>query len=58
VQYRLGACVSPLTLLATMANTIGSRPFVAGISGDSQLGAYSVALSGGYDDDVDMGYGL
>ncbi|KAG9119234.1 hypothetical protein FRC07_005825 [Ceratobasidium sp. 392] len=29
-------------------------PFVAGISGGLQ-GAYSVALSGGYDDDVDMG---
>jgi len=33
-------------------------PFVAGISGHSQLGAYSVALSGGYDDDVDLGYGF
>lgn len=31
-------------------------PFVAGISGDARLGAYSVALSGGYDDDVDLGY--
>ncbi|CUA76455.1 hypothetical protein RSOLAG22IIIB_06286 [Rhizoctonia solani] len=29
-------------------------PFVAGISGGPQ-GAYSVALSGGYDDDIDMG---
>ncbi|KAF8597604.1 hypothetical protein BDV93DRAFT_527279 [Ceratobasidium sp. AG-I] len=29
-------------------------PFVAGISGGLE-GAYSVALSGGYDDDVDMG---
>jgi hypothetical protein len=34
------------------------RPFVAGISGDSKKGAYSVALSGGYDDDVDLGYAL
>ena len=34
------------------------RPFVAGISGDSHKGAYSVALSGGYDDDVDLGYAL
>ena len=33
-------------------------PFVAGISGDSKKGAYSVALSGGYDDDVDLGYAL
>jgi len=31
-------------------------PFVAGISGDARLGAYSVALSGGYDDDIDLGY--
>ncbi|TDL28466.1 hypothetical protein BD410DRAFT_224072 [Rickenella mellea] len=30
-------------------------PWVAGISG-SPKGAYSVALSGGYDDDVDLGY--
>ncbi|KAF8973954.1 hypothetical protein BDZ97DRAFT_1912401 [Flammula alnicola] len=30
-------------------------PWVGGISGGSQ-GAYSVALSGGYDDDVDLGY--
>lgn len=33
------------------------RPWVGGISGNSQ-GAYSVALSGGYDDDVDLGYAL
>jgi hypothetical protein len=31
------------------------RPWVAGISGGPD-GAYSVALSGGYDDDVDEGY--
>ncbi|KII94336.1 hypothetical protein PLICRDRAFT_424512 [Plicaturopsis crispa FD-325 SS-3] len=30
-------------------------PWVAGISGGDQ-GAYSIALSGGYEDDVDMGY--
>ncbi|KIM48172.1 hypothetical protein M413DRAFT_223612 [Hebeloma cylindrosporum] len=30
-------------------------PWVGGISGGKQ-GAYSVALSGGYDDDVDLGY--
>ncbi|KAK2461892.1 hypothetical protein APHAL10511_006355 [Amanita phalloides] len=30
-------------------------PWVAGISG-GQEGAYSVALSGGYEDDVDLGY--
>lgn len=34
------------------------RPFVAGISGHTEKGAYSVALSGGYDDDVDLGYAL
>ncbi|KAJ3864761.1 PUA-like domain-containing protein [Lentinula novae-zelandiae] len=32
-------------------------PWVAGISGGPE-GAYSVALSGGYDDDVDDGYAL
>ncbi|KAH9946643.1 hypothetical protein B0H21DRAFT_778993 [Amylocystis lapponica] len=31
-----------------------SSPFVAGISGGPQ-GAYSVALSGGYEDDIDLG---
>lgn len=31
------------------------RPTVAGIHGDSELGAYSVALSGGYEDNVDLG---
>lgn len=34
-----------------------SRPWVAGISGGAE-GAYSIALSGGYDDDVDLGYAL
>ena len=33
-------------------------PFVAGIAGSASQGAYSVALSGGYDDDVDLGYAL
>lgn len=33
------------------------RPWVAGISSGPQ-GAYSVALSGGYEDDVDLGYAL
>ncbi|KAF5374730.1 hypothetical protein D9758_000253 [Tetrapyrgos nigripes] len=32
-------------------------PWVAGISGGNE-GAYSVALSGGYEDDVDLGYGF
>ena len=30
------------------------RPWVAGIHGGAD-GAYSVALSGGYEDDIDMG---
>ncbi|KAF8316781.1 hypothetical protein DL93DRAFT_2056158, partial [Clavulina sp. PMI_390] len=30
-------------------------PWVAGIYGDPQKGAYSIALSGGYADDVDLG---
>jgi E3 ubiquitin-protein ligase UHRF1 len=34
------------------------RPWVGGISGSKAGGAYSIALSGGYDDDVDLGYGL
>jgi hypothetical protein len=34
--------------------TYYTSPWVAGISG-SPGGAYSVALSGGYEDDVDMG---
>ena len=33
------------------------RPWVGGIHGGTE-GAYSVALSGGYEDDVDLGYGL
>lgn len=33
------------------------RPYVAGISGGSS-GTYSIALSGGYEDDVDLGYAL
>lgn len=33
-------------------------PFVAGIAGSAQDGAYSVVLSGGYEDDVDLGYAL
>jgi hypothetical protein len=33
-------------------------PVVAGISGDQKKGAWSVALSGGYEDDVDAGYAL
>ena len=31
-------------------------PVVAGISGNEQVGAWSIALSGGYRDDVDMGH--
>lgn len=32
-----------------------NRPWVAGIHGDPDEGAYSIALSGGYADDVDLG---
>lgn len=45
---------TPLEVFLTL---ISFRPWVGGISGGSQ-GAYSVALSGGYDDDVDLGYAL
>ena len=37
--------------------TDDDRPWVAGIAPGPQ-GAYSIALSGGYDDDVDLGNGL
>ena len=30
-------------------------PFVAGISGNAEVGCYSLALSGGYADDIDLG---
>ncbi|KDE08281.1 hypothetical protein MVLG_01545 [Microbotryum lychnidis-dioicae p1A1 Lamole] len=33
-------------------------PVVAGIAGNEHVGAWSVALSGGYEDDVDVGYGF
>jgi E3 ubiquitin-protein ligase UHRF1 len=42
---------------AQCSNDAIHAPFVAGISGGPN-GAYSVALSGGYDDDVDLGYAL
>jgi hypothetical protein len=32
-----------------------ARPWVAGIHGDPECGAFSVALSGGYTDDIDVG---
>lgn len=31
-------------------------PPVSGISGNEHVGAWSVALSGGYEDDIDVGY--
>ncbi|KAL8283661.1 hypothetical protein RQP46_005456 [Phenoliferia psychrophenolica] len=31
-------------------------PVVAGISGNEYVGAWSIALSGGYEDDIDLGY--
>lgn len=49
------ACVATSHLVTHV--DIVSRPWVAGISGGPE-GAYSVALSGGYDDDVDLGYAL
>lgn len=32
-----------------------ARPWVAGIHGDGEEGAFSIALSGGYPDDIDLG---
>lgn len=34
-----------------------TRAWVAGICGGPD-GAYSIALSGGYEDDIDLGYAL
>ena len=31
------------------------RPTVAGIHGNTETGAYSIALSGGYEDNIDLG---
>ena len=31
------------------------RPTVAGIHGNEAIGCYSIALSGGYEDDLDYG---
>lgn len=31
------------------------RPTVAGIHGNESVGCYSIALSGGYEDDIDLG---
>lgn len=44
------------SVLVSRANNSVS-PWVAGISGGPD-GCYSVALSGGYEDDVDLGEGL
>ena len=40
-----------------VANFLSARPWVAGIA-PGKDGAYSVCLSGGYEDDVDEGYAL
>jgi len=51
-------CKSLIFTRAQCSTDAIHAPFVAGISGSSTEGAYSVALSGGYDDDVDLGYAL
>ena len=38
-------------------NHLQYRPWVGGIAGSPQ-GCYSVALSGGYEDDIDLGEAL
>lgn len=43
--------------VACVANFWSTRPWVAGIA-PGRDGAYSVCLSGGYEDDVDEGYAL
>lgn len=51
-------CVSHTSIVNILKRcSTPSRPWVAGISGGPK-GAYSVALSGGYPDDVDWGYAL
>jgi hypothetical protein len=50
-------CLTGQFYRAQCSNDAIHAPFVAGISGGPN-GAYSVALSGGYDDDVDLGYAL
>jgi len=45
------------SLLRMLSLVLIFSPWVGGISGGKK-GAYSVALSGGYEDDVDLGYAL
>lgn len=45
-----------LTTTNSDCTNIYTRPTVAGISGNPHDGAWSVALSGGYPDDIDLGY--
>lgn len=47
-------CLTPIVQHNT--DSLAS-PWVGGISGGPR-GAYSVAISGGYEDDVDLGYAL
>jgi hypothetical protein len=58
LQYRCHSrvCTISISLYRSLERFL-DRPLVGGISGGKD-GAYSVALSGGYDDDVDLGYAL
>jgi hypothetical protein len=61
VQHCCDPCVRFYELLLSRTSRTRAddwlRPWVAGISGGPD-GCYSVALSGGYEDDVDLGEGL
>ena len=58
ICYLASICKKLTPFRAQCSTDAIHAPFVAGISGSSTEGAYSVALSGGYDDDVDLGYAL
>lgn len=56
--YPVAGVLNVLHCRAACSTDAIHAPFVAGIAGSAADGAYSVALSGGYDDDVDLGYAL
>ncbi|KAG8886593.1 hypothetical protein FRB97_000012 [Tulasnella sp. 331] len=54
-----GVVVGTMWELRMHCSTAGVHaPPVSGIAGSQQTGAWSIALSGGYEDDIDLGYGF
>ncbi|KAG9013548.1 hypothetical protein FRB94_002142 [Tulasnella sp. JGI-2019a] len=54
-----GVAVGTMWELRMHCSTAGVHaPPVSGISGNKDAGAWSIALSGGYEDDIDLGYGF